>query len=204
MVDPYGSWQDAAVAKAMGALALKDLAKPDWETHPPFKYFLRAMEQLDGTTFLDAGCGVGHYSEVLVRHHPRVQYRGFDFSTYMVDEAERLWPGREFFVADMVDYDYSGYDVVLASSLIEVMDDWTKGSEALCKTLTGKLVLHRVRVHSGPTVRNDTTGYPGQPTYTHVHNERELLDFYAARGLDVVWREYWREHPQATYIFERA
>jgi len=205
MVDPYKSWLDAGVAEAMGALALEDLAKPDWETHPPFKYFLRAMERLGGAaTLLDAGCGVGHYSEVLARRYPRVRYTGFDFSPHMVDEARRLWPGREFFVADMVGHDYAGHDVVLASSLIEVMDNWARGSEALCQTLTGKLVLHRVRVHGGPTVRNDTTGYPGQPTYTHVHNERELLNFYEERGLSAVWREYWTEHPQATYIFEKA
>jgi len=204
LADPYLSWQHPGVAGYMKDLVTLELDPKTYREHPPYRYFIKAMVQVGKVrTFLDAGCGVGHYSELLARHYPGIEYKGFDFSSSMVDEARRLWPGRTFTVADMVGYDYAGYDVVLASSLIEVMDDWARGSEALCRTLTGKLILHRVRIHSGKTVRNDTTGYPGQPTYTHVHNERELLGFYEERGLDVVWYEHWQEYPQATYVFER-
>lgn len=188
----------------MKDLVSLEIVEGRYKDHPPYRRFLQAMEQADGQTLLDVGCGVGHYSEVLLRNYPHMKYSGCDFSTAMIEEARRLWPGREFFIADMLDVDYAPYDIVLASSLIEVMDDWAKGVEALCRTVQGKLILSRVRIHSGPTVRNDDTGYPGQPTFCHVHNERELLELFERGGLDVTWSVAWIAWPQKTYILERA
>jgi SAM-dependent methyltransferase len=204
--DPYHSWQVPGVAHYMRDLTTLELDPKTYHEHPPFRHFLNAMRglgELAGLKLVDAGCGVGHYSELVARHFPGVVYAGFDFSEEMVAVAKELWPGREFFVADMVDFDYSPYDVVLASSLIEVMDDWAKGSEAMCATAR-KIILHRVRIHQARTERRNTGGYPQQSTYTHYHNEGELVEFYEARGFDVVWYEHWTEFPQATYIFERA
>jgi len=204
MVDPYRSWQDAEVARAMGTLALEDLGKPDWRTHPPFRHFLQAMRHVSGKSLVDMGCGVGHYSEVLARAFPKIRYTGVDFSPAMVEEARRLWPGRDFWVGDVTTFNCEPYDIVLASSLVEVMDDWLAGVEGICKTARGQILLHRVRIHSAPTERQDTMGYGSQLTYTWVHNERELQDVFSARGFDLIRFEHWQEHPQATYVFERA
>lgn len=206
LADPYLSWQTPGVAGYMGDLVALELDPKTYQQHPPFKHFLAAMWGLGnvgGKTLVDAGCGVGHYSELLHRHFPAVRYAGFDFGAPMIDRARQMWPGREFFVADMVEFDYSPYDIVLASSLIEVMDDWARGSEAMCRTAK-LIILHRVRIHAGKTERRNTGGYPHQSTYTHYHNERELVAFYEERGFDVMWYEHWTEFPQATYIFERA
>jgi putative methyltransferase (TIGR04325 family) len=204
-LDRYRSWLNPGVASYMKDLTLLELDPKTYLEHPPFKYFLQALQHVPGSTNLvDAGCGVGHYSEVLFRHHPRVAYVGFDFSEAMIEQAQKLWSGRTFFVADMLDFDYSSYDIVLASSLIEVIDDWARGVRAICKTARRTIILNRVRLHTARTVRNETSGYPGQPTYTHVHNESELLSLFEEGGFDVTWSVKWKEYPQATYVFERA
>lgn len=204
-LDRYRSWLRPGVANYMRDLVMLELDPKTYGEHPPFKYFLEALEHVPGSTSLvDAGCGVGHYSELMQRHHPRVSYAGFDFSEAMIEQAKKLWPGRTFFVADMTEFDYAPYDIVLASSLIEVMDDWAKGVQAMCKTARHTIVLSRVRLHTAKTVRNETSGYPGQPTYTHVHNESELLGLFEQGGFDVIWQVKWREYPQATYVLERG
>lgn len=201
----YHSWLNPRVASYMRDLTSLELDPKTYKQHPPFKYFLEALQHVPGSTSLvDAGCGVGHYGEVLFRHHPRVSYAGFDFSEAMIEQAKKLWPGRTFFVADMIEFDYSPYDIVLASSLIEVMDDWAKGVKAMCETARRTIILSRVRLHTARTVRNETTGYPGQATYTHVHNEGELLSLFEENGFDMTWQVRWKEYPQATYVFERA
>ena len=203
--DPYLSWLDPAVAGHMRDLTVMELALEDYEQHPPFKYFLEALRHVPGSSSLvDAGCGVGHYGELLHRHHPRVNYAGFDFSEAMVKEARKLWPGRTFFVADMTEFDYTLYDIVLASSLIEVMDDWARGVRAVCRTAQRTIILSRVRLHTAATVRTETGGYPRQPTYTHVHNEDELLSLFEELDFGVTWQVKWVEHPQATYVLERG
>lgn len=204
MVDRYYSWHDLETAVSMRDLALRDLARQDWKTHPPFKHFLQAMGHVTGRKLLDMGCGVGHYSEIMSRAFSKWQYSGVDFSPVMIEEAKRLWPGRDFRVGDVGAFDCSQYDVILLSSLIEVMDDWLTGVEGVCATASAQVLLHRVRIHNAATERQDTIGYGSQLTYTWVHDEQELWDAFGVRGFDLIWFEHWQEYPQATYIFERS
>lgn len=204
MVDRYHSWQESRVAEQMGALAQQHLGMPDWKAHLPFKYFLQALEHVSGQTFLDMGCGVGHYSEILERIYSGFCYTGIDFSEAMIEEGRRRWPGRTFQVGDALSFDYSPYDVVMVSSVIEIMEDWLDAVEALGRTVRGQLLLHRIRICEGPTRRADSFGYPAQPTYTWTHNEGELLDTFSALGFDVVWNVRWDELGMATYVLEKA
>lgn len=213
MTDPYLSWLRPDVAQGMHDLVTVELAD---ESHPPYRYFLMAMTQLapylpylpNNFKMIDAGCGVGHYGFLTRKHCPLAAYSGFDFSDQMVYQARNAYPLLSFFKADAKTFDYSPYDLVLASSLIEVMDQWDGGAEQICKTAPNLVLLHRVRVHGGPTVREDHEGYPGQPTYAWVHNRIELPDFFDERGFRPVWLKYWDEFvggsfDMATYIFRR-
>lgn len=207
-LDPYLSWHRPDVAAAMRALVVKELSGQDYTSHPPYKYFLLAIRwlaaQLDEPIrLLDVGCGVGHYSRLTDLHCPGVIYTGIDFSPSMIEEARKLFSGQNFIVADATKFDFSGYDVVLASSLIEVMDDWKAGARGICESAGHFVILNRVRHHGGKTVRNDDEGYPSQPTYCHIHDLDELEKFFAFYGFTWVKSWMWTEMPQATIIFRK-
>ena len=212
----YESWLRPGVASQMRNLVAQELANGD-QGHPPYRYFVMAMEYVirhidfrARHTMLDAGCGVGHYAHIVHRYWPHINYHGFDFSKHMVEKALAWSPnkGFKFFVADAKEFDYSGYDIVLASSLIEVMDEWAEGAQAICETARGFVILHRVRTHHALTVREEHEGYEGQPTYAWVHEPMELVNFFEDRGLDLQWWTSWdefRDRPfnMTTYIFRK-
>lgn len=215
MNDPYLSWHRPDVARGMYDLTAGELQD---ESHPPYKYFLMAMDEMKrcitfppapcSVRVIDAGCGVGHYGYLIRKHYPNIVYVGLDFSKAMVQQARNSYPELVFLEEDAKTFDYSPYDIVLASSLIEVMDQWDEGAEAICKTAHAFVVLHRVRVWSLSTERTEPEGYPNQPTYAWIHNEAELLTFFSVRHFPVIWTKYWDEsiggpYTMATYIFRR-
>lgn len=208
MSDPYLSWHDPDVARQMRALVETELG-PGYEEHPPYKYFFKAMDFLllpgwiaDDAKLCDAGCGVGHYSILTCRRYPQLKYTGFDFSPPMIEEAKKLCPKGEFFVADVKEMDYSGYDVVLVSSVIEPLDNYREGLDALCKT-ANIIVLHRVR-YGTDTERLEAGGYSGQRTWRWIHNEQELTNFFRSNNFLPIWLRRWDvSYPMATHIFRR-
>jgi SAM-dependent methyltransferase len=213
----YDSWHRPEVAQQMAELSKLKFGD---HSHPPYKYFLEAMNWLyvqtrgiwDGPSFnfLDAGCGIGQYAP-LVQWVAPIDYTGFDFSEAMIEQA-RLTPvpsNYEFLVADAKTFDYSPYSIVLASSLIEVVDRWDDVAQRICETARQYVLLHRVRFHSAPTVREEHEGYEGQPTYAWVHDPVELEDFFESRGFCRIYLRIWPEFQDrpfgmATYIFRRV
>lgn len=171
-----------------------------------------AMQYIDSlddvnNDFLDAGCGMGYYGELLARHYPKMRYRAFDLSQSVIDEAKRAWPERQhaFWVQDAKTFDYSTSDIVLASSLLETMDDWIEGAKALC-TAKDIIILHRIRIHDGLTERGWSTNCHGP--YYWLHNEGELKKFFMDYGFECIYRNLWPEYEKhsfnmATYILRK-
>lgn len=161
------SWKGTEVAEAM-AEAAAVARQVETREHYPFWLLLEALERLEGGSLLELGCGTGHNLDVVAREMPgRFTLAGSDYSSQMVDVATREVPHARFFVADVRDtaLDLSGYDVLLAAGLIEVLDDWRPVLERLLAAPGQHVVLHRQRItRFRPRVEVEDH-YAGRRTY---------------------------------------
>lgn len=188
------SWKAEEVARQQEELVMKELERP--EDVPPFRAFIQLAEQIaaaapDSVTlkFLDVGCGVGHYSELLERYVPaRFDYTGADYSEAMIARARALWPGRRFVVDDILDtqLDLGSYDVVMAGALIDVIEDYEVALSVLLSSDCHYVLLHRQELTQSPSSSDPTWGYEGQVTFSTRLNRQALLAQVHAHGLRLV------------------
>jgi SAM-dependent methyltransferase len=180
--DHERSWQDDAVAEQMSALTDQELLQP--ETVPPFRAFIEVMTELlddfpcpDPTSFLDFGCGVGHYSVLLDRYFPdRFVYTGCDYATEMVNVARERRPGKTFVVNDLFDnhLDLDAFDVICAGALIDVLSDYELALRILFGAGAPYVVLHRQRMTETSSHVEEAPGYQGQTTYRSFLSRADL------------------------------
>src|SRR5919206_2947783 len=99
------------------------------------------MERLElrgDETVLDAGCGSGRLTEVLLERVPDGRVIGIDVSASMIDAArKRLGPEADLRVADLVGLDLGGetVDVVFSTATFH----WIADHDALFASLRGVL-----------------------------------------------------------------
>jgi SAM-dependent methyltransferase len=187
---PDESWRSRSVARQMAKLAEQQLEEPD--AVAPFSAFLRAIEALladhplpQPARFLDFGCGIGQYNELLERRFPgRFDYTGCDYAEEMIAEARARWPGRRFVVNDVFDnqLDLDSFEVVCASSLVDVVADYETALDVLLGAGAPYVLLHRQRIGEGPSTVDLAPGYRGQTTYRVRLDRAELERLAAAHG----------------------
>lgn len=184
-------WHSTDVAAQM--VELTDVQLRDPEATPPFRAFLRLLPViLDDValarpaSFLDIGCGVGGYAQLLDRYAPgRFEYVGADDSDEILVVARARLPGvrfehRDLFEPGAVD----GYDVVLASALLDVLPDPEGALDALLGSDARWVLLHRQRIGT-PHVAV-VSGYRGQRTTEATISAEELAAALARHGRSVV------------------
>jgi SAM-dependent methyltransferase len=174
----------------MAKLAKQELEHP--EAVPPFSTFLQAVEALladhplpQPARFLDFGCGVGQYSELLERWFPgRFEYTGCDYAEEVIAEARARWPGRRFVVNDVFDnkLDLDSFEVICASSLVDVVADYETALHVLLGAGVPYVLLHRQRIANGGSSVELADGYRGQTTYRVRLDRAELERLAAANG----------------------
>lgn len=70
---------------------------------PELDYLIRVMEKSGVKSVLDIGCGNGRFIEQIQNSKFKIQnYRGLDNSSVMIEEAQKLHPGYDFAVFDML------------------------------------------------------------------------------------------------------
>jgi SAM-dependent methyltransferase len=188
------SWRSRDVARQMVELTDRQLENPEAAT--PFRSFRELLEQLVGQSslpprarFLDIGCGVGGYGELLERWAPgRFAYTGADYSGEIVAAARARWPGREFIQRDLFDQGaLDGYDVVFASGLVDVLARYEEALHALCRADAPWVFLHRQQVALRPSVEL-VSGYSGQRTYRSYVTESQLEALADEHGRRIIAR----------------
>lgn len=165
------SWRSDGVAEQMLRLTESQLREP--ERVAPYRIFrdmvaaiLRDGALPEPATFLDIGCGIGAYGDLLDRYAPgRFLYLGADFSSEIIAAARRHNPQRRFERRDLLQPgSIDGFDVVLASALLDVLPNVDEGLDRIVATDAPWLILHRQRIARRPSVRI-TGGYSRQSTY---------------------------------------
>lgn len=184
------SWKAEDVARQQAELVEKELQDP--LSVAPFKTFIDVIKYIIENydykviNFLDVGCGVGHYSELLHRYFPgQFLYTGSDFSESMIKIATEQRPHSQFIVDDIFDsrIDFSEYDIVMASALVDVIEDFWSVLDIFFRNSTGLLILHRQRITDKKSYSEVAPGYKGQFTYATYLNMHELEDRLSACDL---------------------
>ena len=111
------------------------------ESVAPYMAFRELIAPLDRPTrrlprparILDIGAGAGAYGELLDRWWPgRFDYVGADYSDEILALARGRWPGRTFLRKDVFEPGaLDGYDIVMASALLDVLPEVEPGLDAL-------------------------------------------------------------------------
>lgn len=186
------SWKNADVARMQKELVESELRNP--ERIAPFRTFLEILEYITRAygpskrRILDVGCGVGHYSELVQRYYSgRFEYLGCDYSEAMVETARQMWPQSVFLVDNVFEshVDYGEFDVIMASALVDVMENFWDVLDTLFDKTGNLLILHRQRITSGESYSTQAAGYAGQTTYASYINPRELRGRLRKKGLAV-------------------
>lgn len=122
------SWrnEDDAVAAHFSGLLARHGAKPqalDWSgaesQHVRFAA-LAQVGELEGSSLLDVGCGLGDLLGWLDKQGLTVDYLGLDLTPGLVDEARRRHPGADIRKGGLLGSDFldaHGFDYVVASGV---------------------------------------------------------------------------------------
>jgi SAM-dependent methyltransferase len=204
------SWRSKDVAKQMVDLTTTQLLQP--EVVAPYRAFRELLLAVvadpglpDVAALLDIGCGAGAYGELLERWAPgRFSYIGADYSDEILEAARSLWPSRRFERRDIFEPGaLDGFDVVLASALLDVLVNVDDAIDALLRSDARHVILHRQRVGGRRSQVQVAAGYRGQRTY-RSSLAREQLDEVAARHGRAIASEVEVEDDIRSYLLTRS
>lgn len=202
-------WLDprAAEGQLRGVL---EAQKGSWLDLPPVPAFLGAMRhirldsgQRGSLTLLDVGCGVGMYYAVCKTHCPGVIYAGCDFSPHMIALAKKHFSEDVFFVADITGEALLGYDILLASALLEVCQDWRGVLDSLMVQNSAWLILNRVRVWHDPGQPTEHREYEtpyGTTSWDVTHNWPQLAKAIWDNGGSIIHTRAYQVDAESTLM----
>lgn len=195
-------WGAPEVAQAQLDLVEGQLAD-DMEGHPPapFREFLGALRHVDlpwrggaepRARMLDVGCGVGHYSVLVARHAPHLEYFGTDASPAMIQIARKYYRGsdpRAFTVCPFEDNAFEEYDLLLLSQVVEHLPDPPSALELALIRARRYVLLHRLRTQGAPG-RVDEPTYCGYAAHNWVWSPQALIEMVQAHGW-ILYSKRW-------------
>ncbi len=153
---------------------------------------------------LDIGAGAGAYGELLDRWWPgRFEYVGADYSDEILGVARERWPARTFVRKDILEPGaLDGYDVVLASALLDVLPEVKPGLDALLGSDASWVALHRQRIDERRSHVEVASGYQGQHTY-RTYVTRAQLESAASRHGRIISGEVLVDGDVHSFLLER-
>lgn len=187
-------WLRSEVAEAQKELVLRELKDPS--KVQPFIHFMKAMESLPkvGGTFLDAGCGCGHYGYLIDRNFPQWDYYGTDFSPSVIERAKNVMPLETFRVCKFLDNKFGEYDAVLVSAIMEFADDPWDWLDYVILHTRGYLILHRLRLIKGYSRHITERSYLGFDTKFYEWNYKQFLKHLSPNVIILPWLDPQNQH----------
>lgn len=128
-----------------------------------------------GKALLDAGCGMGHFTEMARKLG--FDATGTDFCEEAVQRAQQRYPKSTFEVADLVHLDLSQhFDVIITLNVLVALSDPAEWRRALCR-------FAEHLTPDGIIVILETLRQPGEAIDTAMHVAfRSLAEYRAALG----------------------
>jgi SAM-dependent methyltransferase len=115
--------------------------------HVELPIFARLLESnhidLTGSIILDAGCGSGYSTELIMNAYRPARLMAFDLMPEQIRLAKRRNVAADFFVADMTNLDgaYATVDAAFIFGVLHHIPDWRAAIAELTRTLRGDGVL---------------------------------------------------------------
>lgn len=182
-----GGWDRTDVAQAQRDRVVDELQHA--QDVGPFRAFIWAMEQtgIVRGTLLDVGCGVGHYGVLCEKNCHHIVYTGTDASAAIIAEARLLAPLGKFEMCAFEHNYFEGYDIVMASQVIEMLPDCWAALELLLTKARRCIILNRIRLApDGETSHAiEESTYCGCSGHEWLWNIAELTAFIGRFGVIV-------------------
>jgi len=87
---------------------------------------LTDIDDLNGKSILDVGCGLGEFYKYLIESNINALYHGIDLSKKFVEKASSLYPDVSFEQADILTNYDKKFDYVISSGIFNVKKDLSK------------------------------------------------------------------------------
>jgi SAM-dependent methyltransferase len=145
---------------------------------------------LESPSLLEVGCGGGYYSEVFEHLlDGSVAYVGTDYSREMIHNAKNNYGGLPVFVSDAAGLPVrdDAVDIVFNGNALMHIRDYEAAIAESSRVAADWCCFHSVPVVDDETTILRKDAY-GEPTIEIVFDEDELLDQFAAEGLDLQQR----------------
>ena len=160
-----------------------------------FCTFTRFLEKqgvdLKGTVIMDAGCGSGYSTELIVKRFAPSRVIAFDIMPEQVERAKKRVPGVGFYTGDITKMNgrHSGCDAVFVFGVIHHIPGWQKALDEISGALKdgGHLLIEEPE-----------TGRPGWP---QLERGMEKAGFVILEQEDILWgriRSYLCRKEQAS------
>lgn len=148
-----GGWDKPEVATAQHALVVKELIIDAQAPVGPYAAFRWAMDTIgrEYGSLLDVGCGCGHYGVLCERFYPNIHYHGTDISEIAMTYARGLAPLGFFAARPFEANHFEDYDIILASQVLEMLDDPPAMLDLLLSRAREYVILNRIRITDGPS-----------------------------------------------------
>ena len=153
----------------------------------------------DGETVLDAGCGPGWNLEHFQKHGPVIkEYKGTDYSEFMIIGALTKYPDANFEVGDARDIKEpdESWDVVILQDIVEHTNGYEKPVTEALRVARKRVIVTFWRLND---IDTDTINDDGNDGYGAAYSRPKWEKYLDSLGYRWI---YLRSEPEANRIHD--
>ncbi|MFC1553944.1 methyltransferase domain-containing protein [candidate division KSB1 bacterium] len=174
-----------------------------WESDHTQKmrfWVLSEIEDLNGASILDVGCGKGDLLAFFSEQDIRVEYYGVDFSKELITMAKQQYPEANFFYRDFLeDSFYPEIDYTISSGIANIRTP--KNKEYIQEVISKMVSISK----KGAAVNMLSSYSPetGKDPGIYYFSPEEMLKFAKKLSSDIILRHDYLPNDFTLYIYKR-